>query len=635
MSVSQYGENRLPADEQPTVQMAAVSVSAEERPTIQIAAVTLPAEQRSGHTRPGPPAAGGWGNPGTDAGESSAPPPAARRGLRRTLLAVGTAAAVLVVGGTAAGGYAYAGEVPRGTSVLGVDLGGKSRSEAVSTLRADLDRRASTFTTPVPVRIGDRTGEISPAAVGLAVDVEATVEAAAAHRPGPVSLLFGSRAATPVVAVDVEKLDTELRRIIGRTGPQMTLPAITFTGTTPKPVYPKPSKGIRPDDSAKAVRDGWLRGQPVVVPLVETHPVTTTEEVDRLITELARPAVATPVSVNTDRGAFTIPPAAIAKSLVLSADKTGKIEPRVDEKKLRAALTSQLGKVEVKAKDASMSIQGNKPKMVAGAGGQQVDVATLARDLLPVLSKTDGRQVTAKLKAVQPKVSTEDLTKMGIKERVSTFTTNFTGGLSSSRSQNIVTIARDVDGTLVKPGETFSLNGHTGERGYAQGYRDAPVILDGKLVPGVGGGTSQFTTTLFNATYYAGLEDVEHKPHSYWFSRYPAVIESTIFWPSLDFKFRNDTPHGVLIDTSHTSSSITVSIWSTKVYDKVSTEYSPRRNITKPKVIKLAPGPSCIPTNGIDGFTQDAFRVFRKDGKVLKREKFTWKYLAEPRYSCG
>ncbi|GAA3735857.1 VanW family protein [Plantactinospora mayteni] len=638
----------MPADEQPTVQMAAVTVPAGERPTIQITAVTLPAGQQNG----GGPAGGVGGTPETVtatsagwetpiAGSGPAAPadaldqPAPRRRLRRLLLAGGAAVAVLVASGGATAGYAYAGEVPRGTSVLGVDLGGKNRAEAAQALRADLDSRASTFTTPVPVRVGDQTGEVSPAAVGLAVDVEATVAAAAEHRPGPLSLLFGSRETEPVVSVDAEKLDAELRKIAGRTGHQMTLPAITFSGTTPRPVYPKPSKGLRADESAKALREGWLRGQPVQMPLVETHPATTTEEVDKLVTELAKPAVAGPVTVTTDRGNLTIAPAVIAKSLVLTADKTGKIAPRVDEKKLRAALSSQLGKVEVKAKDATMSIQGNKPKLVAGAGGSQVDTAALARDLLAVLPKTDGRTVQAQLKPVEPKVSTEDLSKMGIKERVSTFTTNFTGGLGSPRSQNIVTIARDVDGTVVKPGETFSLNGHTGERGYAQGYRDAPVILDGKLVPGVGGGTSQFTTTLFNATYYAGLEDVEHKPHSYWFSRYPPVIESTIFWPDLDFKFKNDTPHGVLIDTSHTSSSITVSIWSTKVYDRVTTEWSARRNITKPKVIKLQPGPSCIPTNGIDGFTQDAFRLFHKGGKVVKREKFTWKYLAEPRYSCG
>ncbi|MFY1689175.1 VanW family protein [Plantactinospora sp. WMMB782] len=626
------------------MQLAAVREPAEDRPTIQITAVSLPA---GGPGQAAGPAGGAGSTPGsvtaTSAGwetpvPGSAPPggqPTGKRRLRRILLAAGTAAAVLVATGGATAGYAYAGEVPRGTSVLGVDLGGKSRAEAVQALRADLESKAATFTSPVQVRVGDQTGEVSPDAVGLAVDVEATVAAAAGHRPGPLSLLFGSRDTEPVVTVDAEKLDTELRKIVGRAGPQMTMPAITFTGTTPKAVYPKPSRGLRPEESARALREGWLGGQPVQVPLVETHPVTTTEEVDRLVSELARPAVAAPVTVSTERGSFTIAPAAIARSLVLTADKTGKIVPRVDEKKLRAALPSQLDKVEVAPKDASMSIQGNKPKIVAGSGGSQVDTAALARDLLTVLPKSDGRTVEAKLRPVEPKLSTEDLSKMGIKERVSTFTTKFTGGLGSPRSQNIVTIARDVDGTVVKPGQTFSLNGHTGERGYAQGYRDAPVILDGKLVPGVGGGTSQFTTTLFNATYYAGLEDVEHKPHSYWFSRYPPVIESTIFWPDLDFKFKNDTPHGVLIDTSHTGSSVTVSIWSTKVYDKVTTEWSPRRNITKPKVIKLQPGPSCIPTNGIDGFTQDAFRLFHKGGKVVKREKFTWKYLAEPRYSCG
>ena len=75
------------------------------------------------------------------------------------------------------------------------------------------------------------------------------------------------------------------------------------------------------------------------------------------------------------------------------------------------------------------------------------------------------------------------------------------------------------------------------------------MILNGRLTPAVGGGISQFTTTLFNAAYYAGLEDVEHTPHSYYYSRYPAVIEATIFYPTLDMKFRNNTEYGVLIDT--------------------------------------------------------------------------------------
>ncbi|MEU4641062.1 VanW family protein [Micromonospora sp. NPDC023814] len=601
MTVTLYGEKNPPAD---------------DRPTVQVTAVTWPGDEPEPVVPAGRPGGG------------------SRSRRVRLLLAAGVATAVLAsVAGV--GAYAYAGDVPRGTTVLGAELGGKSRADAARELRAALDRRAGELAAPLSVRVGERTAEIVPAEVGLAVDVDATVAAAAEADAHAVDRLVGSRAVQPVVTVDVARLDTALKKVVGDQGRKMTMPAITWKGTTPKAVHPKPSLALDPERSAQVVREGWLSRQPATVPLVETHPATTAEEVDRLVAELAEPAVAAPVTLTTDKGSVQIPPKAIARSLRFTADKAGKLTPQVDVKRLRAALGDDLATIEVPPKDARMTISGGKPKVVDGKPGQQLDSAALGRDLLAVLPKTEDRKVTGELKPAEPELTAEKLAGLGIKERVSTFTTRFTGGLSSPRSQNIITIAKDVDGTVVLPGETFSLNGHTGERGYAQGYRDAPVILNGKLVPGVGGGTSQFTTTLFNATYYAGLEDVEHKPHSYWFSRYPAVIESTIFWPDLDFKFRNNTEYGVLIDTSYTSSSITVSIWSTKIWDSVKTEYSPRRNITQPKTVYLEPGPTCIPASGSQGFTQDAFRVIKKDGKVVKREKFTWRYDAEPRFICA
>jgi vancomycin resistance protein YoaR len=479
---------------------------------------------------------------------------------------------------------------------------------------------------------------VRPADVGLAVDVDATVEAAAGQRPGPLGLLFGSRTVAPVVTVDTDRLATALRAELSRTGAvgrKMTMPAIRYEGTTPKAVHPRPGRELDPARAAEALRTGWLGGEPVAVPLVDRHPATTAADVDRLLAELAVPAVAAPVTITTERGAVTVPPAAIAQSLVLTADRAGRIEPRVDPKRLRAALRAPLARVEVAPREATVTLGGGKPRVLASSGGVTVDLPGLAGELLRVLPRRDGREVAGKLITVRPKTSTEDAAKLGIRERVSTFTTKFTGGLSSPRSQNIVRIAQEVDGAVVKPGATFSLNGHTGERGYRQGYKDAPVIVGGKLEPGVGGGASQFTTTLFNATYYAGLQDVEHKPHSYYFSRYPPVIESTIFYPDLDFKFRNNTPYGVLLDTSWTANSITVSVWSTKIYDSVTTTWSARRNVTSPRTIYLTPGPKCIETDGLPGFTQDAWRVFRKDGKELRREKFTWKYDPEPRYICA
>ncbi|MFE9955035.1 VanW family protein [Micromonospora sp. NPDC005299] len=591
--------------------------SADDRPTVKVTAVSWP------DVEPEPVAAPAAGGPGTSG-----------RSRGRMLLAGGIVAAVLAAG-TGLGAYAYAGDVPRGTTVLGAELGGRSRAEAAQALHAELARRAGALNAPVTVTVGEKSAELKPADVGLAIDVDATVAAAAAAEAHPVSRLVGSRTVEPVVTVDTARLEAALRTAMGDQGREMTMPAIIFTGTTPKPVYPKPALTVDAAGAAHAMTGGWLAGEPVTVPLVEKWPATTREEVDRLVAELARPAVAAPVTLTTDGGKVTIPPTAIARGLRFAADDTGRLTPRVDVKRLRAALGDRLAKLEVAPKDAGLTISGGKPKVVPGRAGRQVDATALGRDLLAVLPRADGRTVTAALKPAEPELTEAKLAELGIKERVSTFTTRFPGGLSSPRSQNIVQAAKDVDGAIVRPGETFSLNGHTGERGYDQGYKDAPTIVGGKLVPGVGGGVSQFTTTLFNASYYAGLEDVEHKPHSFYFSRYPAVIESTIYWPQLDFKFRNNTPYGVLIDTSYTSSTITVSMWSTKIYDSVKTEYAPRRNITQPRTVYLDPGPDCISAAGGVGFAQDAYRVIKKDGKVLKRETFSWRYDPEPRFICA
>ncbi|GAA0466893.1 VanW family protein [Actinoplanes campanulatus] len=550
-------------------------------------------------------------------------------GGRRRRLWWAVALVGAVVAGSGAAAFVFKGDVPRGVQVLGLDLGGGSREQAASTLRAHIAANDE-FSAPVPVDIAGRSTAVRPADVGLVIDVEATVDAATRGRPA----LLSSRNVAPVVTVDQDRLDAALRKAAGKVGTDVQVPAVVFDKLIPRAVYPKPGRDLDPQRSAEVLRAGWLGGGTVTVPLVEVHPVTTAAEVDQLVETVARPAVSAPVTVTSGRGSLTIPPAAIAKSLLMTADETGRIVPRIDEKELRSAVGPQLARLETKPQDARFTFTSGKPAIADGGEGVTLDLAAAAPQLLTALKSTGARTVQAALTTSAPQLTRADLGKLGVNEKVSTFTTKFTGGLTSPRSQNIVQAAKQVRGALVLPGRTFSLNKHTGERSYKQGYKDAPVILNGKLTPGVGGGVSQFTTTLFNATYYAGLKDVEHKPHSYYFDRYPAVIESTIFWPNLDFKFKNDSPYGVLLDTAWTNNSITVSVWSTKVWDKVTTEYSPRRNITSPQTITLPPGPNCIATSGLNGFTQDAFRLFHRDGKVVKREKFTWKYDAEPRFVC-
>lgn len=141
------------------------------------------------------------------------------------------------------------------------------------------------------------------------------------------------------------------------------------------------------------------------------------------------------------------------------------------------------------------------------------------------------------------------------------FTTYHSACSYPCRVTNIQLMADTVDGHVVQPGEIFSLNAYIGRRTTSKGYVEGGAIIGGALVGGiVGGGTSQFATTLYNAIFFAGLEDIKHKPHSVYFSRYPLGREATLSWPNIDVAFRNDTNMPLTIDTSHTSKSITVTI---------------------------------------------------------------------------
>ncbi len=555
------------------------------------------------------------------------PPPKTRRPGRKGLVALGLVA-LLTVGAGAAGAYVTVGDIPRGTEVLGLHLGALTRAEAEKELGALVATRA---TEPARVRLAGKEVTVKPGAVGLTVDVPATVETAADSG----LRFFQTKNITPVVRVDRSELEAVLRAQVTAEQITMRRPAIAFRGLTPVAAYPQPGLDLDGGLAADRIRAAWPTGQVADVPLTPRTPVTTKEQVDALITDLAKPAVAAPVTVTVGAKSFRLTPAAIAEGLVFRSDTTGKVTPAIDAARLRAAGATEFAKVETPAKPATIRVRDGKPQIVAGTPGRLVDVAALAPQLLTVLATPSPRAVTGVLAPGGADLGAAEVAKLGIKEQVSTFTTYFTGGRRSPRSQNIITVAKAVDGAVVRPGATFSLNGHTGDRNYAKGYQDAPVIVNGVLEPGVAGGASQFTTTLFNAAYYAGLEDVEHKPHSFYFSRYPAVIESTIFYPTLDLKFKNTTPYGILIHTATTGRSVTVTMWSTKVYDSVKTVYGPKRNRTSPPTVHRPAGPKCISSSGLPGFTQDAWRVIRKDGQEVEREKFSWRYDPEPRFVCG
>ncbi len=151
---------------------------------------------------------------------------------------------------------------------------------------------------------------------------------------------------------------------------------------------------------------------------------------------------------------------------------------------------------------------------------------------------------------------------LGVKEVIGSFTTNH--ACCESRVTNIQKMADILRGTLIPPGTTFSVNDTVGRRTVEKGFVEGGVIQDGEFATDIGGGVSQFATTMFNAAFFAGLDIPQYKMHSKYISRYPFGREATLAYPSVDLKIRNDTDYGIVIWPTYTGTSITVQLWSTR-----------------------------------------------------------------------
>jgi vancomycin resistance protein YoaR len=163
-----------------------------------------------------------------------------------------------------------------------------------------------------------------------------------------------------------------------------------------------------------------------------------------------------------------------------------------------------------------------------------------------IASRPGLRQVFVTLTILRPERTTEDIQEMGLSALGSEYATYYDPD-NVARTNNIEQAARIVDGTIIPAGATFSLNETLGPRTLDRGFDYAPVISDGVLRLGVGGGVCQFATTLFNAAFFAGLPIVERHPHSFYIEHYPVGRDAQVSWGSQDMKFKNDTDHSLMI----------------------------------------------------------------------------------------
>ncbi|MDI9957245.1 MULTISPECIES: VanW family protein [unclassified Rhodococcus (in: high G+C Gram-positive bacteria)] len=529
--------------------------------------------------------------------------------------------------------FTSSGKTPRGTQVAGVDIGDLTPADAEATLRAQLGPR---LVEPVAVHAGGVDSEIVPASAGVDVDWSATLSGVNAQPINPITRItsfFGSREVPVVSTVDQQALDTSMAQLAANSDRAPVEGAVVFENGKATGVSPAAGQALETQKAGSTFAAEWSDGGVVDLPVDEV-PVTVTQAgVDRALQEVAIPAVSGDVVVNgRDGKVATLGVDQIGEVLTFTPDGSGGLTPQYNTDAAIKILTPQLVSTEVQPKDASFTFAGGKPSVVPGVVGDLINWPDTVKELPVLLGSTASRATPAVYGPVPPALTTEAAEALGINEVIGEFTT---GGFEYASGVNIGLAASEIDGAVIKPGDTFSLNEYTGPRGAAQGYVESGIINNGRPDKAVGGGISQLATTLYNATYFAGMDDVAHTEHSYYISRYPEAREATIFDGAIDLQFRNPAKTGVMIETIATSSNITVRIWGTKTVDVTSTT-GPRTSPTSPNTVTLPEGPGCVASSGAPGFTVSDTRVItdHASGAEISSNTRTVKYDPVPIVKC-
>ena len=223
---------------------------------------------------------------------------------------------------------------------------------------------------------------------------------------------------------------------------------------------------------------------------------------------------------------------------------------------------------------------------------------------------------------------------MGITGIVGSYTTTYGG--TPGRLHNVKLVADLIDGALVAPGSRFSFNQTTGERNAAKGFEEAPVIINGELESGIGGGVCQVSTTVFNAAFEAGLSIDRRTNHALYISHYPLGRDATVNYPDIDLVFTNDTEKWLLVRTFVGAGSLTVNIYGTPQHRRVETETAPL--VVDGKVPwkrvdddTLFKGQKVVEQWGAPPrSTSVTRRVYRPDGTPLYNTTWRSYYVGEP-----
>lgn len=523
-----------------------------------------------------------------------------------------------------------------GVTVAGVDIGGLSRADAQTRLREQLGPRLAE---PVRIAVGERAFAVRADRVWT-LDVAATQERA--FLDGRKSLLsrLGSLVAPFAVEREVEPvlaLMPRERATVGTTLEELTeRPVNARLRMRDTAVVVRPGKlgtTVAVEPLLASVRAAALAGAPeVAATLTDVEPAITTAEAEAIASE-ARALVAAPVRISFgERRVGVLRPALLAE-LVRFRKAAGTYEVTLEADGLERALLPMIERRLRDPVDATFRVVGNRVRVVRSKPGTTLDVDKARRAVLSGGAGPGPRVAVIGLTALAAEFSTKDANALGIRQRISTFTTDM-GESSPNRIWNVHLLGDYLDGTIIEPGETYSYNEEVGPRTVERGFREGQMIFGGVLIPSIGGGVCQTATTVFNAAFEAGLPIKTRYNHSFYISHYPVGRDATVSWGGPDLVFRNDLKSAILVKVTYTNTTFTVSFYGTKQGRKVVATTSTPTNYTQPK-LQYAIDPSAPPRSvrtaagGGPGFDVNVHRKVFQKGKLLREDDFFTRYVPQ------
>jgi vancomycin resistance protein YoaR len=563
---------------------------------------------------------------------------------------------------------AYAEKVYPGVSVLGMPMAGMSRVEAEISLN---QRFSQTYRQSLSLRYGDRVWPVTRDEIGLRFHVSRTL--AAAMAPGRAGNLLDNLAEQVrlrqqgLVVPPVLDLD-EVQRVgyLNRLAKEIDRPplnaSIRVEGTA---VSPAPSqKGLRLNIDATSQRLAQALitadSRPVDLAVDELEPSIGDDDVKEAVTG-AQSILSAPVTLSFEDRSAAVEAGKVVMRVVTrtwvvdqvrlggmlgfrqkaGADGHTKLLATISEELATTFMKDLAREVDQPVREARLELDaktGALTPIVQSQEGRAVKVADAVR-LIVAAASGGARKVDLPVQIDRPKVAMEEIPKMGLVERVSTGTSIYRPS-TDDRAFNVKQAAQRLNGIVVAPNEVFSFNAALGEVSAETGSRESYSIIGDYTVRDTGGGVCQVATTLFRAAFFGGYSIEDRSAHAYRIRRYeqegmPLGLDATVYDPSTDFKFRNDGPSYLLIQTAIDDAKGTLAFhfygtkadwtvtWSGPVLEN-EIVHGPKLPDTLDNTLPV--GTRILVQPAENGVTAIITRQVKRGGQLLRTYVFKWPY---------